>query len=645
MFLFICLQLENLKRKSLLENLGNGFEGIGIHDLWHEFARLETKAGEFEKRRWMFEWDESNVLEEASVGNGVRLVNVRRMFFLEKGFLKLEDLSFSCFPSVTVLKLRFQPRGLLLDLDLRGLKHLKSLDLDLGWATRTSISLVGLGSLLKLVFLRVFNLPTDSPFVEEIRHLTNLQVLDLKSSCRIPDLSSLIFLQSAYFSSVGWVPYIASFSSNHTNLQFLELSECGALQSCPGVGELVALQELCLNSCFRLKEVPNLQKLKQLRKLDVRSCSSLRGLPGLGYLVCLVELHASWCFSLVELPDMRNLKNLRKLDVRRSKFKSLPGLNELVGLQSLDITDCENLAQLPKMHKLTNLQSLELTRIGPLQSLAGLSNLVSLAYLHIGIVEVHDASNLRKFTMLKRLHIAWWQGRGLSSLAELVLLESAIFHYCKGMRVLPDLQRLSRLCELELGWCEFEDMSGLSHLTSLQRLHIRDCAKLQALPDLRELAGLKELTVKCCVRLRDVHGILGMRKLKRPRKLKRLRLSGNLWIQDNLRPARASCLRLHVLACIGCPIQELPDLAHFPELFDLSVRDCVDLTKLTCTGPLGPAFRRLDVRWCMSLQALPNLTNSREMQFLDVANSGVVLGAQHIQDMKARWPSITLITE
>jgi len=84
-----------LKRKSLLENLGDGLGRISMHDLWREFARLETKIGEFEKRRWMFEWNEYNALsEESSVTNGHHLVNVRQMFYLDKGFMKLEDVSF-----------------------------------------------------------------------------------------------------------------------------------------------------------------------------------------------------------------------------------------------------------------------------------------------------------------------------------------------------------------------------------------------------------------------------------------------------------------------------------------------------------------------------------------------------------------------
>lgn len=65
------------------------------------------------------------------------------------------------------------------------------------------------------------------------------------------------------------------------------------------------------------------------------------------------------------------------------------------------------------------------------------------------------------YTSLDRLHIAGWQGRGFSSLGELVLLQSTIVHNFKGVRVLLDLHRLSRLRTLDFRRCKFKDLSGL----------------------------------------------------------------------------------------------------------------------------------------------------------------------------------------
>lgn len=232
---------------------------------------------------------------------------------------------------------------------------------------------------------------------------------------------------------------------------------------------------------------------------------------------------------------------------------------------------------------------------------------------------------------------------------------------CKGCRALPNLEGLSRLQNLEFRRCEFEDLFGLCILTSLEELDIRDCNKLEALPDLQKLVRLEKLRVVGCARLRDLRGILGLRNLKS------LWVWGYPWLHKNLGQGLqwlaglrsldlsdggftdlqglASCLQLRTLYCRRCPILKLPDLANFSELSRLDMRDCVNLTDLICSGPLCPNFEDLDVNGCKRLQSLPDFANSRQMQRLDVANSGVVLNAQLIQDMKARWPSIHLITD
>jgi len=159
------LQLEKLKKKSLLENLGDGFRKIGMHDLWHEFARLETKIAKY------------NVLEEVNRTNDGQLLNLRQMFFFEKGYMKAKDVKFACFPNVTVLKLNGD-LARISEMDLRGLKHLKSLEVDLSeyfsWRSHLLVSFIELGSLSNLCFLQWLNIPQDSPCIDKIARLTNL---------------------------------------------------------------------------------------------------------------------------------------------------------------------------------------------------------------------------------------------------------------------------------------------------------------------------------------------------------------------------------------------------------------------------------------------------------------------------------------
>lgn len=312
--------------------------------------------------------------------------------------MKLNNENIVSFSNVTVLKLCTNFPSVE-NLDLRGLKHLKSLELEsnLYWASlKRSVSIVGLRSLSKLVFLRWLGIPSNLSCIDEIGYLTKLQVLDLCGCGRWPDISKLVSLQVVCFRDSELVATIPGFNSKHTNLQFLNLSNCRALQSCWGLSELVTLHELCLNWCSQLKEVPNLQKLKCLRKLHVKGCWLLPALLGLGDLFNLLELHAILCYSLVELPNICNLKNLRILNIDYCKLiKSLPGLDELVCLQSLQTLGCENLSQLPDMYKLTNLQSLKLDPKVPIQSFTGWSNLISLWSLRVGMDEGLLYANLQ----------------------------------------------------------------------------------------------------------------------------------------------------------------------------------------------------------------------------------------------------------
>jgi hypothetical protein len=164
-----------------------------------------------------------------------------------------------------------------------------------------------------------------------------------------------------------------------------------------------------------------------------------------------------------------------------------------------------------------------------------------------------------------------------------------------------------------------------------------------------------------CARLKDFCGILELRNLEV------LWASGHGWLHESIGSdlhrlkclrvldvsyggfsnldGLAPCSRLDRLTCRGCPIQELPDLSKFPNLFSLTLSDCVNLTKLPCSGRLSPDFSFLDVQGCTSLKALPDFSNSRFMREIHVANCGVEITPLWIQLVKARWPTVHLVTE
>jgi hypothetical protein len=52
------MQLECLKRKSLLESFGEQVEDFSMHDLWREFAAAELKGVKFKDEHFLYKSEE-----------------------------------------------------------------------------------------------------------------------------------------------------------------------------------------------------------------------------------------------------------------------------------------------------------------------------------------------------------------------------------------------------------------------------------------------------------------------------------------------------------------------------------------------------------------------------------------------------------
>ena len=76
------MQLLGLKRKSLIEEVGDGRTRIGIHDLWREFAVMETTRGEERDRRWVYkQYDPEEMRAGDAFGVWVGWESVQRVCF------------------------------------------------------------------------------------------------------------------------------------------------------------------------------------------------------------------------------------------------------------------------------------------------------------------------------------------------------------------------------------------------------------------------------------------------------------------------------------------------------------------------------------------------------------------------------------
>jgi Leucine-rich repeat (LRR) protein len=609
------LQLENLKRKSLLESFDDVSGTIYIHDLWIEFCKAETKLKD--PRSIRLEEDQCTDLGES-------WKDLKRICFIDDGQINVNRLP--RFPNVTVLKLvgkygwrNKEP----IVLDLRGMECLKSFELTSGlsFTYDNSNKDYGLGSLTNLEYLDWGGMAASRESIEKIGCLTKLQVLILMHfrGENFPDISNLTSLRVVDFSFSEKVQTITGLNSRLTNLQLLDLWECKVLRSCPGVGDLVALKELDLSFCKKLKKLPSyLGKLSNLRKLHLDGCKSLRSISGLSDLVSLEELKAEECSSLEGLPDMRKLTMLRNLQMQCSYLVS---------------------------------------------RVPGFQGLISLEMLHAHFECLEEWPDLGKLPLLRDVDINGWSGPGLSSMANLELLEALTVFSCEEVDVLPDLQNLKRLRSLSLQFSNFKDLAALCNLTSLHILEIQQCHMLESLPDMHKLTNMRTLDVSYCdnlKRLPDAHFPATLRTLKikqcknweRRDKFWRTCWPGvsNLTLLESLEVEgfarmknfpnvnRLTCLRsltltsggyktvhgikdlcqLESLRCFDLrEIVEIPDLGNFPRLKELKLCGCVALKSVTSREPLA-ALEKIDLSYCSSLKEMPDLSSFPRLEGLSL---------------------------
>ncbi|KAG0613625.1 hypothetical protein M758_6G117100 [Ceratodon purpureus] len=586
-------RLNELRKRSLLEELGDGRSRIGMHDLWREFAVMEARRGEEESSHWVYEVDVGGGRAAESFMQGGGWENLRRIC------IKWSDVTcvnFTHCSKVTVLRLEdvsFANEVL----DLRPLGRLKSLEIDSGRINPETflgdsvydLKVYGIGELTNLVVLSWLYVCNGSlSAVAEIARLTNLRFLQLGTADRSVnattsttlDLQRLRYLQMVSVEFAGMVS-ISGFSAMMTDLRFLDLGGCGELKSCVGVGDVDGLEVLLLNGCCKLEELPNLQKLRRLRKLDIKGCSSLIAVPGLGSLVSLRELRGNR--SMNELPDMSELRKLEVLNLSGcGELKCIPGLGDLDALRVFKV-NCHSLHDVPNLERLVDLDEVKVTgwfadnfesSCGVLgTSVLNLAMLGSVATLEIKLVD-RELTNLSKLTALKMLDLADCSFEMLPHMGRDMMLESLRVRGCRNLRGWDGVRRLDwwldSLVDLYCDWT-------LPHLKRLE------CSMSGAveLPDLSHFPRLKKLTF-----VKEVISEFSCPQI--------------------LVHCHANHTHLETLDFIESTIRELPDLWKFPSLKHLYVEKCPNLTSLTVSGPL-PALEIVELKECRNLDALPDV--------------------------------------
>ncbi|KAG0613023.1 hypothetical protein M758_6G070500 [Ceratodon purpureus] len=524
---------------------------IGIHELWHEFAVVESNQ---ESSPWFYDIHEDTHRARRFSG----WENLQRAFIWRRSEGK-EELNFSLCSNLTSLTLGKVPD----ELDLSPLKCLKYLELHSHGGPR-SARVFGLGFLERLVVLGWFQIVAISPCLEEIGLLRSLQVLQLQflpwektgSSKLEMDFSRLSLLQTFCLSGDDWSSrttwsrdeveflrddgslegygtyhvygdaYMLAGFQKLQSLQKLDISGCTGIKALPGLEELVALTELQAARCFNLEELPNLQKLQRLQKLDISFCVSMRALPGLDALEALLELDSWGCVKLGEFPNLQKLQKLQRLDIFVcSTIKAVPGLDDLVSLLELRVDGCTNLEELPNLQKLQKLKKLDISECPLIKALPGLDYLVALEeFRAFDCSNLAELPNMGKLTSLRvlNLKIPYFYEEYRLKYPSYFLEEDCDTSYLKikpvSIKVVPGLEDLISLPKLTVDFRVFEGALDLCKLTKLTKVSLRGWSS-QAAAGLASLPNLQVLKISYTDGLQlvepaGISSLTGLRRLE-----------------------------------------------------------------------------------------------------------------------------------
>ncbi|CAN1264373.1 Disease resistance protein L6 [Linum perenne] len=414
------------------------------------------------------------------------------------------------------------------------------------------------------------------PNFANLNNLTELALEEFQVP-EIQGLGDLIMLETLWIDS----------AQNLINLDGLEclshlnelwLKDCCVLEKLPvSLANLTKLQRLTIEKCTQLAEVMSVERLEALSELSMADCTSITKLPdlsdGLENLSHLETLKLNDCRVLEKLPiSLVNLTKelLEDLEMRNcTSITKLSDLSVLTNLKRLTISGCTGLTEIMVIQRLEWLEHLYMSgcsSVEELPDLSGLRNIVSL-----------DISELKEVT--------WIDVMGVGRLES---LKSLVMSGCSSVEDLPDFSGLRNMASLDIKECnQLEEITGIESLELLKYLVMRNCTSIKKLPDLSGCKKLRRLDIRGCVQLAEVGGIERLESLK--------------WLNMS-----------------GCSsVEELPDLSGLWNVNSLDISECNQLKEVTGIGSLE-LLEELVMRNCTSIKKLPDLSGCKELHLLDI---------------------------
>ncbi|KAG0556588.1 hypothetical protein KC19_11G065200 [Ceratodon purpureus] len=503
--------LQILKRRSLVEDLGDGLSRITLHDLYYEFAVNESQAMDFSERRWLF-------------ADYKTLSKMTGMVFPSTADIP-EDLQripgLSCWPALRRIaisnieissldrtELHYCSNVVLLKLvncpdikraELHDLGCLKFLEVAGCW--KLEASSLGIEGMRKLVWLRWSGSSLRYPCFPDLSLLKSLRVLELvrgwdspksllsslpgldecvnlveltlsehRELDAFPDLSRMVLLAKVWFVDCGEASGLRGLSSKMTQLQELRLYHCDGIVELPGVEELVSLKKLQLDSFKFTVSSPD---LKKLTNLDDLMCSGFsfkksRRMKGLDH---REELRCNEYDDLLELPDLSSLRGLRKLHLSYCNVESLHEfhISHLTNLQILKCEWLEALTEVPDLSTLSQIRVISFYECSKLRS----------------VVE----GNIDRLTTLQSLDVSFTAISMLPDLSQLKDLRALQFCYTCVTALPKDFARLATIPDLRMWGCTFLRIP-LLELLGERVPEVQELAAMEALDNIYHVTDL-----------------------------------------------------------------------------------------------------------------------------------------------------------
>uniref|UniRef100_A0A2N9EI71 Uncharacterized protein n=1 Tax=Fagus sylvatica TaxID=28930 RepID=A0A2N9EI71_FAGSY len=304
----------------------------------------------------------------------------------------------------------------------------------------------------------IFHLPSS------VSNLQNLELLDLSDACNLVEIPENAFRE---------MRYLRHLNLSNTNIEKL-----------PSLSKLGNLRQLFLRHC-PLKELPKTEGLKRLQELDLSNASSLVDFQDQSFEHLVYLRHLNFSNTKIKiLPSIAKLKNLRQVLLQNcGELTELSLSKDLEKLEELDLSGCTALKEIEAnvLENMVHLRSLNLS--GTSLKLPQMSNLTNLIELSIRGCKLSDSEpDLGKCTKLEVLDLSETDIQSLPSLEKFGNLRDLKLRGCSSLKKPPSLKSATHLEVLDLWGTGIKEFPyEISELTCLKHLD---------LPDLKDIPSL-----------------------------------------------------------------------------------------------------------------------------------------------------------